>query len=271
MAVSPHVISIVGCFTVKFVEMLNKLQKTEFLLNGFIKIKEAFSPVIARQCAEFVLEQIDDPELNIDRTDGYVHIKENFSDDPFPSLWNEKLESCVDSLLGKDNYFPITEWGWFPISFPGHAPDEKVVPDEGWHIDGEPLQRLDDPEYAVICLCLFTDIDAWGGGTFVEAGSHREVIRFMEAADPHGRGVSHQDINDYMHNRFRGEVIEINGRAGDVVLMNPYTWHCRGHNYSNRVRVICNSRCMMKRRLNLKSPKNVVEQSIIEAMINVRG
>lgn len=247
--------------------MLNELQKTEFSLNGFIKIKEAFNPVVACQCADFVLEQIDDPELDIDREDGYIHIKECFSDDPFLSIWNEKFQSCVDSLLGKNNYHHGTEWGWFPISFPGYAPNEKVVPEVGWHIDGEPLQRLDDPEYAVICLCLFTDIDRWGGGTFIEVGSHKKVIRFMAAADPHGQGVLHQDINDYMHNRSRGEVVEINGKAGDLVLMNPYIWHCRGHNYSNRVRVICNSRRVMKKRMNLKSPQNVVEQSIAEAMI----
>jgi len=247
--------------------MLNQRQKTEFLLNGFLHIKEAFNPVVARRCAEFVLEQIDDPELDIDRETGYAHIKENFSDDPFSTLWSEKLESCVDSLLGKNNYQAITEWGWFPISFPEHAPKEKVAPEEGWHIDGEPLQRLDDPEYAVICLCLFTDIDAWGGGTFIESASHKEVIRFMASSDLHGRGVPHQCINDYMQNRCsKGEVVEINGKAGDVVLMNPYTWHCRGHNYSNRVRVICNSRCVMKRRMNLESPQNVVEQSIVEVV-----
>jgi ectoine hydroxylase-related dioxygenase (phytanoyl-CoA dioxygenase family) len=206
--------------------------------------------------------------LDIDREDGYIHIRESFSGEPFAALWNEKLESSVDSLLGKDEYFPITEWGWFPISFPGHAPKEKRAPEKGWHIDGEPLQRLDDPEYAVICLALFTDIDRWGGGTFIEAGSHREVIRFMAEADPHGRGVPHQDINDYMQNRGSGgEVVEINGKAGDVVLMNPYIWHSRGHNYSDRVRVICNSRCVMKRRMNLKSPQNVVERSIAEVML----
>ncbi len=248
--------------------MLSEPQKTEFLLNGFLQIKKAFDPAVARQCGTFVLEQIDDPELDVEREKGYIHIKEIFSDDPFPSLWNKKLESCVDSLLGKNNYHAITEWGWFPISFPGHAPSKKVVPDEGWHIDGEPRQKLDDPEYAVVCLCLFTDIDAWGGGTFIEVGSHREIIRYMAAADPRGRGIPHKDINDYMHNHLRGKVVEINGKAGDVVLMNPYTWHCRGHNYSNRVRVICNSRCVMKRRMNLKLPQNVVEQSIAEAIID---
>jgi len=246
--------------------MLDKLQKTEFRLKGFLHITEAFDLAIARQCAAFVLKQIDNPELDINRENGYVHIRESFSDEPFPSLWSEKLESCVDSLLGKDNYFPITEWGWFPISFPGFAPNEKVMPDVGWHIDGAPLQRLDDPEYAVVCLCLFTDIDAWGGGTLIEVASHKEVIRYMASADPHGKGVFHKDINEYMHGRLRRETVEINGKAGDIVLMNPYTWHCRGHNYSDRVRVICNSRCVMKRRMNLKSPHNVVEQSIAEAM-----
>jgi len=111
--------------------MLNQRKKTEFLLNGFLHIKEAFNPVVAHRCAEFVLEQIDDPELDIDRETGYAHIKENFSDDPFSTLWSEKLESCVDSLLGKNNYQAITEWGWFPISFPEHAPKEKVAPEEG--------------------------------------------------------------------------------------------------------------------------------------------
>ncbi|MGI8468687.1 MAG: phytanoyl-CoA dioxygenase family protein [Pyrinomonadaceae bacterium] len=247
--------------------MLNQLQKAEFLHNGFLQVKKAFNPVIARQCAKFVLERIDDPELDIDREIGYIHIKENFSDDPFSGLWSKKLESCVDSLLGKSNYQAITEWGWFPVSFPGHAPKEKVAPEDGWHIDGEPLQQLDDPEYAVICLCLFTDIKAWGGGTFIETASHKDVIRFMAAAERRGRGVPHKSINDYMQNRrFKGETVEINGKAGDVVLMNPYTWHCRGHNYSNRARVICNSRCAMKRRMNLQSPQNVIERSIVEAM-----
>ena len=249
--------------------MINELQKTEFLHKGFLHIKEAFSPAIAHQCAAFVLEQIDNQELDIDRETGYVHIKEAFSTEPFLKIWNEKIQQCVDGLLGEDAYYPITEWGWFPVSFPGYAPNEKVVPDEGWHIDGEHWQRLDDPEYAVICLCLFTDIDDWGGGTFIEVASHKQVIRYMASADLHGRGVLHEDINDHMHGRLiRGDVVEITGKAGDIVLMNPYVWHCRGHNYSNRIRVICNSRCVMKRRMNLKSPQNTVEQSIAKAMID---
>ena len=249
--------------------MINELQKTEFLLNGFLHIREAFNPVIARRCAEFVLEQIDNPELDIDRETGYVHIKESFSDKPFSGIWNEKMQHSVDSLLGENNYYPISDWGWFPVSFPGHAPDKKVVPETGWHIDGEDCQKLDDPEYAVICLCLFTDIDAWGGGTFIEVASHKQVIHYMATTDPHGRGVLHEDINNFMHGRLnKGETVEINGKAGDIVLMNPYAWHCRGHNYSNRVRIICNSRCVMKRRMNLQSPQNVVEQSIAEVIMN---
>jgi hypothetical protein len=251
--------------------MLNELQKNEFLLKGFLGIKEAFDPAVAQQCARFVLEQIGNPELDIDRKDGYIHVKESFSTGPFQRIWNGRIQGCVDALLGVDNYHPITEWGWWPISFPGYAPDEKVVPSEGWHIDGEDYHKLDDPEYAIICLCLFTNINPWGGGTFVEVASHREVIHYMATQGPQGEGVLHQDINNYMQSRLRGDTVEITGAAGDVVLMNPYLWHCRGHNYSNQVRVICNSRCVMKRRMNLKLPQNVVERSIAEVMTDRAG
>jgi hypothetical protein len=247
--------------------MISEPQKTEFLHQGFLHITEAFDPLIAHQCAAFVLEQIDNPDLDIDREAGYVHIKEAFPTPPFPNIWNGKIQRCVDALLGENDYHPITEWGWFPVSFPGHAPNEMVAPEVGWHIDGEHCQRLDDPEYAVICLCLFTDVDAWGGGTFIEVASHKQVIRYMAGAGPSGRGVLHEDINDYMHGRpLRGEVVEISGKAGDIVFMNPYAWHCRGHNYSDRIRVICNSRCVMRRRMNLESPRNLVEQSIAEVL-----
>jgi len=246
--------------------MLNESQKAEFLFKGFLPITGTFSPAIAQQCAAFVLGQIDNPELDVDIGTGYVHIKESFSDGPFPSVWNQKIQDCVDSLLGEDNYHPITEWGWWPISFPGYAPDKRIEPREGWHIDGEGYQKLDDPAYAIICLCLFTDIEPWGGGTFLEVASHREVIRFMATRDPQGKGILHQDINDHMQSRLRGETIEVTGKAGDVVFLNPYMWHCRGYNYSNRVRVICNSRCVMKRRMNLKLPQNIVERAIAEAM-----
>ncbi len=247
--------------------MIGESQKISLLDHGFLHIREAFDPIVAHQCAEFVLEQIDDPNLDIVREAGYVHIQEAFSTGPFRNLWNEKIQQCVDDLLGKDNYHPITEWGWFPISFPGYAPAKRIVPAVGWHIDGEALHRLDDPEYAVICLGLFSDIDAWGGGTFIEVTSHKQVIRYMANSDPHGRGVPHDDINAYMQSRTdMGEVVEITGKAGDIVLMNTYTWHARGHNYSERIRIICNSRCVMKRRMNLTTPQNTVERSIAEAM-----
>jgi hypothetical protein len=246
--------------------MLTAGELATFRDNGFVAIREAFPRQLALDCAAHILRVRDAPGLDREIIPGYVHLRENFDDGPFQHLWNQRLASAVDGLLEKGAYHLNPGWGWWPISFPGYAPSKKVEPEVGWHIDGEPLQRLGDPEYAVILLCLFSDIDRWGGGTFIEQGSYRKVVRFMHQRQQIVAQVPHSEINDFMHRQVRGPSVEVTGHAGDVILMHPYSWHCRGYNFSDRIRVVCNSRCILDRQFDLRSPQNVIETTIVNAI-----
>jgi hypothetical protein len=248
--------------------MLSKREITDFCERGFVLVPQAIPGDRAQACREAVLSRLGEPGL--DRVDqpGYVWIRDCFADGPFSGLWSPRLRESVDCLLGAGAYIPPTSWGWWPISYPGHSPSEHQEPSEGWHIDGDDRHSLDDPTRAVILICLFSDIAPWGGGTFVEIGSHRKVIRHIAKYEALAGAVPHQEVNDFMHGRERGACVEITGAMGDVVLMHPYAWHCRGHNYSSAVRVICNSRCVFGRRLNIRHPGNVLEESIAHALMD---
>lgn len=223
----------------------------EFVTRGFVVFRNAFDQQVAACCGESVLERCEDPALDIARETGYVHIKESFDGEPFSSIWTPRLATAIDTLLAPAAYIPPDVWGWWPISLPGFAKGPVRIPEIGWHIDGTnsgDRHRLNDRE-AVILLGIFTPIDTWGGGTFIEIGSHLDSLRaIVDERD----GIAHQDLNTLMNSRSqKGQVVEMTGQPGDMVIMHPLVWHCRGMNFGERTRIICNQD------IALINPKNI--------------
>ena len=82
------------------------------------------------------------------------------------------------------------------------------VPTDNWHADapyGLPVRPL--PQLKL--FTLLTDLESGGGGTMLVAGSHHVMARFG-------------DIDGV-----RVRVVELTGRAGDVVLVHPSVLHAR--------------------------------------------
>ena len=143
-------------------------------------------------------------------------------------------------------------WGAILVTFPRER-GTWTVPDRVWHADF-PFDLPPDPLPGAKMFALISDVEPRIGGTLVAAGSHRVVGRFVGGVEPAMRGntrrtrlallashpwlralTSPEDREDRV-GRFmessatidgmKVRVVELTGRAGDVVLAHPWLLHC---------------------------------------------
>lgn len=108
-------------------------------------------------------------------------------------------------------------------------------------------------------IFIFNDLGPGDGGTALCVGSHKKVAKLLWDAGSEGLEggkVSH------LAQRFLddGEIVEVNGRAGDVMLMHPFTLHARSKNLGSRglesVRFMCHPAVPLRERMQLDQSKD---------------
>jgi len=70
-------------------------------------------------------------------------------------------------------------------------------------------------------IILFTDSSSENGGTWILEGSHKNPSHIKPSLDD-----------------FNKKAKIITGSAGDLIVFNPFMWHCSGENKSNATRVV---------------------------------
>jgi hypothetical protein len=154
----------------------------------------------------------------------------------------------VDELLGVGCWRADQAWGPALVTFP--EPGPWTLPHKVWHVD---LPGRGDPDTAeaVRLFGYASDVVSRGGATLVVEGSHELVRRMVAAAPDHDAGGS-ADLRRKLlaHPWFRAlsregpadrvrpfmvdgdeidgvhvRVAELTARAGDVVVMHPWTLH----------------------------------------------
>jgi ectoine hydroxylase-related dioxygenase (phytanoyl-CoA dioxygenase family) len=117
-----------------------------------------------------------------------------------------------------------------------------------WHKDGDWFRHfLDSPEQGLLSLVLWTDMVHQGGGTFVACDSVGPVARAL-AAHPEGIHPRELDPDEWDAPNENGprfiagcqDVIEMTGKAGDIVLLHPFVLHASSQNTLRRPRFITN-------------------------------
>jgi hypothetical protein len=106
----------------------------------------------------------------------------------------------------------------------------------GWHIDGDYFKRfLDSPEQGLLCLILWSDVDAKEGGTFLACDSIGKVAKLLlnssHGLDPRPFSMLYKECADF---------VEVTGGAGDVVLCHPFMIHAPSPKTGNSVRLLTN-------------------------------
>lgn len=252
-------------------KQLTEKDVSQFIEQGYLVVRQAFS----RELAERILPMVW-AELNIDPDDQStwsspkILLRKVLETQPAPQIHTERYLGAVDDLCGQGRWHSTSGVGHWPILFPGFASPPWRPPEGGWHVDiSLDHHCINSPELGLLCLELFTDIEPGGGGTAVRLGTHRYIARILAGSKPHG--LSGREL--VLHARAATEhlpVVEINGNAGDILLLHPFTLHAASSNTSDRVRIAAIKLIRLYEPMNLERPDcadySPLEFAIVEAL-----
>lgn len=189
-------------------------------------------------------------------------------------MWDEvktdRLCSALDQLCGCQRWEDFG-LGWWIITFPDRAEPPWGAAGK-WHVDGAFYQHhVDSRESGLLAIFLFSDIAPGEGGTALSVGSHHWVARLLERNEP--RGMKGGTVSFHARQFARERVVEVTGRAGDVMLVHPFVLHARSKNLGRRgvdsVRVMCNPNISLHHPMQLWRPDgdySAVERAIVQAL-----
>ena len=216
-------------------DTLTAEQIESFITLGFIKIENAFSAEIAKECREILWRETgcspDKPET---WKQPVVRIGE-LGDDPFIIAANSPvLHAAFDQLVGKGNWHPRKTLGSFPIRFPSKEPAN----DTGWHVDAS-FAGEDPTDYfewrinfhskgrGLLMLFLFSDVTEDDAPTVLKVGSHLDVAKMLE---PEGeKGLSFMELAGKLDAIPERQETVATGMAGTVYLCHPFMVHSAQH------------------------------------------
>ncbi|MEU1408272.1 hypothetical protein ABZ471_39235 [Streptomyces sp. NPDC005728] len=196
-------------------------------------------------------------------------IEERLDSAAVRACFPDVLARAVEELVGRGRWRGDRDWGFWPVNFAhGAALPPGSLPVEGWHIDGNWFRHtLDAPHQGLLLIGLFSDVAPSGGGTLIAEGSHRRTAHVLAR---HPEGLGHRQLFDLVLAEPLGNVTELTGRAGDVVLAHPFLFHTRGFKHTGPPRFISNTEAGLTAPLRLDrtdgSPHSVLEESIRAAL-----
>lgn len=216
---------------------VNHKDVERFFEDGYLVIKNGFPSSIATICQDILWNHLE--KDGIMRSDpmtwrrkyslGNIFTEEDGS--PWNEIYSEKIYDKLDLICGKDQYIRNTNCGWWMITFPGFA-EEPWDSDGRWHVDGHWYRHYPfSQEIGAILVMFFTDVEPEMGGTAIAVGSHNCISRALAHAGT--RGLSHSEISHVVSSCFSHSsytMLELTGKAGDVILMHPNLIHARSKN-----------------------------------------
>ncbi len=206
-------------------------QVRSFIDDGFVKIENAFSAALARDCRDALWADIGlSPSQPESWTKPVVRVASK-SSPPFIQAANTPaLHKAFDQLVGKDRWLAPRGLGTFPIRFPStEAPG-----DDGWHVDVS--FGTDNPDFmewranlkssgrALLMLFLLSDVGTDDAPTRIRKGSHLTIARELL---PHGEaGATLRQLSADGYASTAGcEIEQATGAAGTVYLCHPFLVH----------------------------------------------
>jgi len=233
--------------------VFNDSEIEQFISDGYVVLRRAFSREVAEECRKFVWNQV--PLWDDCTTYGQpmVQIRKGFGRAPFNQIMNERLASGWDQIVGIDRWRGPQVYGWWSLLLPGFPGPG------GWHVDGGQFRtngHLTDHHHALVTLFLFSDVGPGEGGTAMMRGSHLTVARAIADA---GAGVSWDALKPVLSaagvlDPSESQIEHLVGEAGDVALMHPFLIHGFGANQGKRIRFACNPLVQMTDDAELERP-----------------
>jgi hypothetical protein len=208
--------------------LLEILKRDEFVLNGFIKIENAFSKELAKEGREILWRDLGCDPNNPETWNKPVIRLGDYSQEPFRKAVNSPiLLRAFDQLVGKGRWLPRNSLGTFPVRFP--SPDDPG--DTGWHAevsfqgdDGTWRLNINSKGRALLMLFLFSDVGYDYAPTRILVGSHLEVPGLLKDAGE--EGLSFLELSEKFGQNILEKRVELaTGEAGTVFLCHPFLIH----------------------------------------------
>jgi hypothetical protein len=213
----------------------------QFIEDGLVVLRRGFDREVAAEGRAFLWREIGvSPDPATWKTN-IVHVQKNFMGPPFDRIFNPRLREAFDELMGAGRGILHETFGWWPVLFPGFPGPG------GWHVDGYFQHHLDSPEQGMVTLYLFSNIGPGDGGTPVVRGSHRAVARLLAEAEP--AGLSAAELAAKLPEPDSTQIVFVEGEAGDVAMLHPFSIHGFGPNTGQNVRFACNPQYPLRERM----------------------
>lgn len=209
---------------------LTSCQVENFIDDGFVKIENAFSADLAKQCRNELWVEIGlSPDEPQNWSQPVVRVASK-SSAPFIAAANTpQLHKAYDQLVGVNRWLAPGGLGTFPIRFPSpEAPG-----DDGWHVD---MSFGDSPDFmewranvkssgrALLMLFLLSDVGPDDAPTRIRKGSHFTIARELLPYGDAGTTLRRLSTNGYVSTD-HCDVEPATGAVGTVYLCHPFLVH----------------------------------------------
>ena len=250
---------------------LTPRQVQNFIDDGFVKIENAFSAQLAKQCRDELWADIglspDQPQL---WTRPVVRVGFKASP-PFIEAANAPpLHHAYDQLVGEGRWLAPTGLGTFPIRFRS----EEAPGDDGWHVDMSfGTANADFMEWrvnvkssgrALLMLFLFSDVGPDDAPTRIRKGSHATIAQELLPYGEAGATLRQLSAEDYASTG-DCEIELATGAAGSVYLCHPFLVHAAQPHRGKRPRFMAQPPLLPRGELDPALPPSPVQIAIRRA------
>ena len=246
-------------------------QVQDFIDDGFVKIENAFSTDLARQCRDELWADIglspDDPKTGSNRLFGWdLRLRAR-------SLKPPTHRPCIKPTINSSaNAAGLHQKDLAP--FRSAFPHAESPGDDGWHVDvsfGD-----DNPDFmewranvkssgrALLMLFLFSDVGPDDAPTRIRKGSHATIARELLPYGEAGATLRQLSANGYASTE-DCEVELATGAAGTVYLCHPFLVHAAQPHRGKRPRFMAQPPLLPKGEFDPALPPSPVQIAIRQA------
>jgi Phytanoyl-CoA dioxygenase (PhyH) len=225
-----------------------------FIRNGYVRLKEAFSADLAKECRRLLWEQLSlDPAVPAGWSRPVVFIEAPRAQAFCRAANTRKLYGAFDQLVGAGRWVAHPHLaGKVVVRFPVDGDDIG----DGWHIDtsferdGTWFANVRSDGRALLMLFLLSDVGPDDAPTRIRRGSHLHLPALL--APDGDTGLSFDHVSRKIRSSLPDLPIEYaTGQAGDVYLCHPFLVHAAQRHRGTEPRFLGQPGLLLTDRLQL--------------------
>lgn len=246
---------------------MSPLEISQFIENGFFILRNAFSSKVADQIAPLVWN-----EMQEDRNDPSTWtqplrtVEKVLEDLPIDEILTDRYVQTLNDLCGVGKWETNMGVGYWVNIFPQWPASTIEQRPIRFHIDTRVSPELDAAPLGLAVMEFFSNVDRGGGGTAIQVGSHRYIARVANETgfrlDDDPLVLRASALTEHL------PVIQITPRAGDVLLMHPFTVHSSSPNVTTQIRLAANRPVSLFERMNFHRIDPTLYSPIEWAVVN---